>query len=288
MERIIPRLLRVMPDRLYVQLLYLKTHRRFLCLRRPRTFDEKLQWYKLYYRDPLMTTLSDKYEVRGYLQAAGHGNLLNELYGVYDSPMEIDFASLPRSFVIKATHGSGMNIICKDKAGLDWQKCRASLDRWLATDYFHCGRQWAYKNIRPRLVCEKYLENEEFAELIDYKFYCYHGQPEVLFVCTGRYHPQGVQYNAYDMNWRRIYTYKGRPCSELAIEKPCNLDAMIAVVRDLCRNFPFVRVDLYAIKEKIIFGEFTFYPDNGVIPFTPSRYNYFFGDFFVLPEKKFL
>jgi hypothetical protein len=283
MQPLLRKLARLLPDKAFVHLLYLKTHGHFLHLRDPRTFDEKLQWYKLYYRDPLMTALSDKYEVRKYLEAQGHGGLLNELYGVYDRAEEIDFAALPPRFVLKATHGSNMNIICRDKASLDQDGARALMKRWLQTNFFYSGRQWAYKNITPRLVCEKYLENEEFHELLDYKFYCYAGKPEVLFVCSGRYGGSGVAYNAYDMNWKRIHTFKGKPASELAIEKPANFAAMVAVARELCGGFPFIRVDLYSIQGKLVFGEFTFYPDSGVVPFTPDRYNYFFGDLFVLP-----
>jgi hypothetical protein len=276
---------RLLSDKAYVRLLYLKTHRRFLRLGRPRVFDEKLQWYKLYYRDPLMTTLSDKYEVRKYLQARGFGHLLNDLYGVYDRVEEIDLAALPSSFVLKATHGSNMNIICRDKRDLDWDGARAVMRNWLRTNYFHAGRQWAYKDIRPRLICEKYLENEEFHQLIDYKFYCYGGKPEVLFVCTGRYDPRGVAYNAYDMQWKRIDTFKGKPASDLVIEKPETFNAMVDVAGELCGSFPFIRVDLYSIKGTLVFGEFTFYPDNGTVPFTPDEFNYFFGDLFVLPGR---
>jgi hypothetical protein len=284
MKRLLRWLSRALPDKAYVRALYFRSHGRFLSLRHPRTFDEKLQWYKLFYRDPIMTTLSDKYAARLYLEAGGHGALLNELYGVYDRAEEVDFAALPARFVLKATHGSGMNIICRDKESFDADGARARMKSWLRTNYFYSGRQWAYKDIRPRLICEKYLENEEFRELIDYKFYCYRGRPEVLFVCSGRHSASGVAYNAYDMNWNRIYTFKGKPASELVFAKPENFVAMVAVAGELCKGFPFIRVDLYSIRGKLIFGEFTFYPDSGVVPFSPDRYNYFFGDLFVLPS----
>ena len=284
-KRFLRRLARILPDKTYVRLVYLKSHGHFLHLRHPRTFDEKVQWYKVYYRDPLMTTLSDKYEVRKYLQAKGYGGLLNELYGVYESADEIDLATLPTSFALKATHGSGMNIICRDKKHLDWEKCRRLLKQWLATNHFYSGRQWAYKNIKPRLICEKYLQNEECNELIDYKFNCYQGKPELLFVCTGRNTAAGRRYDAYDLNWDRIYTFQGESGKAPEIAKPVNMGAMIDVARDLSENFPFVRVDLYSIKKEIVFGELTFYPLSGMVPFFPNRYNYFFGDFFVLPEK---
>lgn len=235
-----------------------------------------------------MTTLTDKYEVRTYIEDKGFAGILNELYGVYDTVEEIDFSKLPESFALKATHGSGMNIICKDKRNLNREACRSLMKKWLKTNYYDDGRQWAYKDIKPRLICEKYLENEEFNELLDYKFYCYNNKPEVLFVCTGRFSAEGVKYNAFDMNWNRIYAYKGKPCSDLVIEKPDNLEAMIDVAGELCKGFPFIRVDLYTVKEKIIFGELTFYPDNGRCPFTPDRYNYFFGDFFILPDRKLI
>lgn len=283
MRRFLNAISRVLPDAAYVHLLYLKAHGRVLNLKRPRTFNEKLQWYKLNCRAPLMTVLSDKYAVRGHLESAGYGGLLNELYGVYDRVEEIDLDALPERFVIKATHGSSMNIICRDRRALDWDRCRRELRRWLRTNFYFSGRQWAYRGIRPRLICEKYLENEEFGELLDYKFYCFSGQPEVLWVCSGRHGRRGVAYSAYDMEWRRLNIRKGRPASELAITKPENFAAMVEVARELCTGFPFVRVDLYLVGEKLIFGEFTFYPDSGTVPFSPDAYNRFFGDLFVLP-----
>ncbi len=277
--------MRVLPDKLFIHLFYRETYGHFPNLNDPKTFDEKLQWYKLYYRKQIMTTLTDKYEVRGYLKDKGFASILNELYGLYSNVDEIDFSKLPERFVIKATHGSGMNIICRDKESLNWKKCRRSMNRWLKRNFYYYGREWAYKDIAPRLICEKYLENDEFNELIDYKFYCYNNKPEVLFVCTGRFSAEGVRYNAYDIDWNRIYAYKGKPSSPLAIEKPANLNAMIDIAGELCQGFPFIRVDLYSIKEQIVFGELTFYPDSGVRPFTPDKYNYFFGDLFILPEK---
>ncbi len=275
---------RLLTDKAYVRLLYLKNHGRLPRLRHPRTFNEKLQWYKLYHRDPLMTILSDKYEVRKYLQARGHGSLLNELYGVYDSADEIDFSNLPDRFVLKATHGSNMNIICRDKKALDWRECRRSLTRWLRSNYFYSGRQWAYKNIKPRLVCEKYLQSDGFDELIDYKFYCFHGRPRVMWICTGRYGSGGLRYNAFDMDGSRMPVFKGRAESDRPIVKPDNFAAMVATARALSGGIPFVRVDLFSVKGKLIFGEFTFYPDSGVIPFSPEPYNLIFGDWFALPE----
>ncbi len=277
--------MRILPDKLLIRLRYFKVYGYFPNLKTPRTFDEKIQWYKLYYRNPLMTNLTDKFAVRKYIENKGLATILNELYGVYNSTNEINLSKLPNSFVLKATHGSSMNIICKDKNNLTWGECCRTMNRWLKTNYFYPGREWAYKNIKPRLICEKYLENKEFHELIDYKFYCYNNKPEVLFVCTGRFSAEGLKYNTYDMHWNKIYAYKGKPCSNLIIEKPNNFSAMIDIAEKLCKGFPFVRVDLYSVKDQIIFGELTFYPDGGLVPFTPDNYNLVFGDYFKLPDK---
>lgn len=279
------RFLKVLPDNLFIYLLYWEAYGYFPNLNDPKTFDEKLQWYKLYYRVPLMTTLTDKYEVRLYLEDKGFAGILNEFYGVYNGVDEIDFFKLPERFVIKATHGSSMNIICKDKESLNWETCRRLMNKWLKRNYYHMGREWVYKDIKPRLICEKYLENEEFNELIDYKFYCYNNKPEVLFVCTGRFSADGLKYAAYDLAWNRIYAHKGRLSSDFVMEKPDNLQDMSTIASELCQGFPFIRVDLYSVKGKIIFGELTFYPDCGIGPFTPDQYNYFFGDLFILPDK---
>jgi hypothetical protein len=272
-------------DRLFLSFMFNRTYGRPPDFRSPKIFDEKILWYNLYYKNPIMTIVADKYAVRGYLEKKGFGWLLNKLYGVYDTAEEIDLDRLPEQFVIKATHGSSMNIICRDKKELDWGKCQQSMRKWLQSNYFNHRREWAYKNIKPRLICEKYLENEEYRELLDYKFYCYNNRPAVVFVCTGRYGADGVKYNAYDMDWKRIQLCKGKPSSALKVERPSSFVAMIDVARELCKGFPFVRVDLYSIREKLIFGELTFYPDAGLCPFTPLEYNNFFGDLFALPDK---
>lgn len=285
MKKILWKISKILPDKLVINLLYRDVYGCYPDLKNPRTFDEKIQWYKLYYRNPLMTALADKYAVRKYVEEKGLAAILNELYGVYDNADEIDLSGLPDRFIIKATHGWNMNFTCKDKKSLHWSECCRTMNGWLKTNHYASAREWSYKNIKPRLICEKYLENEAFHELIDYKFYCYNSKPEVLFVCTGRFSPGGVKYNAYDMNWNRIYAYKGKPCSDLVIEKPKTFEFMVSVAEKLCEGFPFVRIDLYSLEDRVIFGEATFYPDAGFVPFTPEHYNFVFGDYFILPEK---
>lgn len=276
---------RLLSDRRAIGLQFKSVYGHLPDLLHPRTFDDKIQWYKLYYRKPVMTELSDKYRVREYVSRNGLGHILNELYGVYDRVDQIAWESLPEAFVLKATHGCGMNIICRNKRDLDWRESRRTLKRWLNKNHFWYGREWAYKNVPPRIVCEKYLENKEYGELIDYKFYCYGGKPAVVFVCCGRFCPEGVRYDCYDLSWRRIPVCKGRPAAGLNLERPRRFDEMVAIAAKLCGDFPFIRVDLYLVNDAIFFGELTFYPDNGIVPFSPPEYNQFFGDFFVLPDN---
>lgn len=271
-------------DRAVVERQFRRVYGRPLDLEHPVTFDEKLQWYKLYYRRWIMTDLSDKYKVRDYVAGKGLGHILNELYGVYERAADVPFDDLPGAFVLKANHGSGWNVICKDRRQLDARRVRRRLDRWLRTNYYHFGREWAYKHIQPLILCERYLENEEFGELIDYKFYCYGGVPEVIFVCCGRFNARGLRYDAYDMAWNRIPAYKGKPATGLDLPRPPDFETMREIARVLSEGFPFIRVDLYSVKGRIYFGELTFYPDNGLVPFTPDSYNQFFGDFFILPD----
>lgn len=276
---------RFLSDKKHIELQYKSVYGHFPDLVHPRTFDEKLQWYKLYYRNPLMTKLADKHRVREYVIQKGLGHILNEQYGVYARVDQIALESLPAAFVLKANHGSGMNLICKNKQDLDWNASRRLLRRWLKKNYYRKGREWAYKDIPPRIVCEKYLENEEFGELIDYKFFCYGGKPEAVFVCSGRFSADGVRYDCYDLSWRRIPVYKGRPASGLHLDQPSRFAEMAAIATKLADEFPFIRVDLYLVRDAIVFGELTFYPDNGTGPFSPAEYNRFFGDFFVLPDR---
>lgn len=280
------RTINYLPDELCGRLQYYGYHGSFPDLDNPRTFNEKILWYKLFYHDSLMTMAADKLGVRALVKERGLSHILNELYGVYSDVDQIQPEKLPEKFVLKATHGWNMNTICSDKSSLDWRKEQKKIRKWLKINWYWKGKQWAYKNIQPQIVCEKFLHNEEFNDLLDYKFYCYNGKPEVLFICAGRQSSEGVGYDAFDMEWNRIPVFKGKPAAELNVPCPENLAEMIEITKTLCAGFPFVRVDLYNVDQRILFGELTFYPDNGKVPFSPEKYNDYFGDFFQLPEKR--
>lgn len=242
----------------------------------PKTFSEKLQWMKLNLRSDLMSTCVDKYEVGNYIRDKGYGNLLPKIYGLYDSVYQIDWEVLPEQFVIKATHGSNWNLIVKDKKEIDkwiWEKV---FEIWLDDNIFWPGREWPYKNLKPRLMSEEYLEDKS-GGLMDYKIFCFHAEPHFVQVNVGRGTDEHAQ-NFYDMEWNLLPFGKHLPPNpNIKIAPPSRLHRMAEIAKDLAAPFPFVRVDFYEVDGKIIFGEMTFFPKSGLPDFTLPGYDEKFG-----------
>jgi hypothetical protein len=254
-----------------------------LNLQDPRTFNEKIQWMKLYYKDPLLSVCTDKYMVRDYVKGKGLDWILNDMHGLYERTGDIDLSLLPEQFVMKATHGSGWNIICKNKASLDWKAEFKRMDGWLMKNYFWQHREWAYKNIRPRIMCEKYLESD--GQLIDYKIFCFNGEPRLLLLCIDRFSEGGLKVDFYDLEFNRLPFIRFYPNSDKKISAPPNFDKMIEISRALAEDFPFVRVDSYNIAGKITFGELTFYPGDGTEPFHALEHDEIVGSYLRLPDR---
>jgi len=255
-------------------------------LKNPETFNEKLQWLKLYWRDPRGTVCADKYAVRAYVQSKIGGHFLNEFYALYDRVEDINIAELPDSFVLKATHGSGWNIICYDKRSLDWDKAFADMKTWLASNYYNAteyDREWVYKNIKPHIICEKYLATENKLPT-DYKIFCFNGKPRIIQVNTDR--DTTLKIDFYDLGWNRLpCRLKEHPNSGKALSCPGNFNAMLEASRALAADFVFVRTDFYLIDGKIIFGEMTFFPNSGLKAFVPQEYDHILGDMLTLPKE---
>jgi len=231
-----------------------------------------------------MPVCSDKYEVRNYLIQKGYGSLLNELIAVFESVDKIDVAKLPEKFVLKATHASGWNLICKDKKGINWWIWKRIIKSWLQHNFFWYGREWNYKDMKPRLVCEKYMEDES-GGLMDYKFFCFNGNPKFVQANKGRGKKVHAQ-NFYDLDWKLQPFGKDLiPIPEIEIPKPKSMEQMIEIAKDLAIPFPYVRVDFYEVHEKIIFGELTFFPASGMPDFVPTDYDKIVGEMLVLPKK---
>ena len=256
-------------------------------LENPIKFNDKLQWLKLNWHDPVATKCADKYEVREIIKEKIGEEYLNELIGVYESVDEIDIDKLPDKFVLKGTHGSGFNIICKDKSKMNWDEEFKKMRRWLRTNYYLQNREWVYKDIKPRIICEKYLSQEgNQSSLIDYKFYCFNGEPTYCQVIRGRGEKETIDF--YDTEWNHM-PFNGLrelPMSDEKFEKPKKYEKMIELAKELAGDFPFVRVDFYYVKDEIIFGELTFFPLSGMGKFTPDEWDYKLGDLLQLPEKE--
>lgn len=264
-------------DQKFIEKYYLQRFGREIDLQNPKTFSEKIQWIKLNYRNNLMTRCADKFEVRDYIKEKNLDYILNDIYGVYDAVSEIDLSKLPNEFVLKATHGSGWNSICYNKESLNWKDEFKKIEEWLNTNYYNIGREWVYKNIKPRIICEKLLIDEESSLPKDYRFFCFNGQPKLIQVDVDQ--SQGRKRNIYDINWNKMAFEHGFPMSKSTHKKPKNLSLMIEIAEKLSEDFPFVRVDLYNINGKIYFGELTFYPGNGFGVFKPDVYDSVIGSY---------
>lgn len=260
-----------------------RSNGKILNLDNPKTFSEKQQWYKLNSKNPLMQICADKYAVREYLQKKNYGHLLNELLGVYDNVDNINLEELPQQFVIKGAHGSGFNIIVKDKTQLNWKQTKMVLNSWLHQHIAWSGREWVYQDMPRRIIVEKYLEDET-GELRDYKFFCFNGKPQFMQLEVGRYTKHNTR-NFYDMDWNLMPFGKELPHNpDIQIDKPEMFEEMKKIAEDLCQPFQFVRVDLYQVCGKIYFGELTFFPAGGAPDFVPAEYDTIVGNIWKLEK----
>lgn len=276
------------PDRTMVKIQYrLKTGRR-LDLNNPKRFTEKLQWYKLYYRDPLMAQCADKYEVRRYIRQCGLESLLNELYGVYDTPDEIDFNKLPQSFVLKDTLGGGGNsvILVPDKEKLDRENACARMWNWVnePVNKKHPGREWVYDGRKHRILVEKYIESDPGnGGLIDYKFFCFQGTAEYLYVIADRELGRQAGMGIFHADFERLDVRRvGEKELSDNMKKPENYDRMRTLAEQIAAPFPEARVDFYNRNGKVIFGEITFFNASGYMLFEPDEFDYIMGEKFSL------
>nr|WP_285841615.1 ATP-grasp fold amidoligase family protein [Psychrobacillus sp. MER TA 171] len=269
-----------------IKLQYKISTGRKLNIKEPRRFTEKIQWYKLNYRDPLMVKCSDKYEVREYISSKGYSDILVPLYGVYNTAEEINFEELPNQFVLKTTNGSHTNIICEDKSTLDIEATKNKLNNWLTAWEGKVGREWAYYGIKPKIICEKLLEKDQNNDLIDYKFFCFNGKPFSLYVIVERYLKDGIKLGIFDTEFNKLsYHRDDIPELKKSINKPEKFEEMLEIAKDLSQDFPHVRVDLYNINGKIYFGELTFYTGSGYHGYSPDEFDYILGERFHIPAQ---
>lgn len=271
--------LKFLPQKFYVKYYYEYYTGKKLDYKNPVEFNQKLSWYKVFYRNPLLPKLVDKYEVRAFVTEKIGEQYLNKCLGVHNSPKEIDWDSLPNKFVIKGVHGCNFNIIVSDKSKLNKTKAKLKMHKWLnRNQYYRGGLEWAYKNVKPRLIVEKYMKDDATNDLIDYKFHCFSGNPKFIIAQSdnlGKYF--------FDLNWNKM-PFGWKKKDKNTIDKPSNLEELVLLSKKLSKGFPFVRVDFYSVNGKSIFGEMTFYPTDARKDFYPDKYNKIVGDYFILPK----
>lgn len=253
-----------------------------LNLKNPQTFNEKLQWLKLYDRNPEYTKMVDKYEVRKYIAEKIGEEYLIPFLGVWDRFDDIDFDKLPDQFVLKCTHDSGGVVICKDKSKLDIEETRKKINRCLKRDFYKLACEWPYKNVKPRIIAEKFMVDELGAELKDYKFFGFNGKVKIMYVASDR--ENELKFDFFDADFNPLNLRHGYPNSKEDIKKPDNFSKMVSIAERLSENIPQLRVDLYSIGSKIYFGELTFFHHAGMVPFDPEEWDKTFGDWIELPE----
>lgn len=287
MAAIVQNFFRWLPDKPYLQLLYRFKMGHRLDLKSPKTFTEKIQWLKLYNRKPEYTRMVDKYAVKKYV-----ADLIGEKYiiptlGVWDKPEDIDWDALPNEFVLKTTHGGGSGgvVICKDKKTFDRNKAILTLRDSMNSDICRSLREWPYKDVKKRVLAEKYMApkdmvNNPIYDLSDYKFFCFNGEPKYCQVIRDRHSKESIDF--YDMNWRHQEFVGLNPVTSSGknlvngvnpVPRPLLLDDMICVCHKLSKNMKFVRIDMYVIDNRIYFGEITFYPASGMGLFNPDKWN---------------
>ena len=277
---------RFLSDEQYISLKWRNCMGYKLDLKSPQTFNEKLQWLKLYDRDPLYTKLVDKFEVKDFISDKIGEEYVIPTIGVWDNVESIDWNKLPDQFVLKCTHDSGGLVICRDKNTLDIKQAKKKLSKSMSFDFYKAGREWPYKNVRRRIIAEKYMEDET-GELRDYKLFCFNGKVKALFIATGRSKgSHNVKFDFFDDNFNHLPFTNGHPNADELPQKPQEFMKMKQLAEVLAEGIPHVRVDFYEVRNQIYFGEMTFYHWSGMVPFKPKEWDYIFGSWLKLPSEQ--
>ncbi len=278
--------LRFVSDEKVIRIKYEEALGKKLNLDNPVTYNEKLQWLKLYDHNPIYTTMVDKVNVKDYVaDKIGSGYIIKTL-GVYNHFDDIDFNKLPNRFVIKCSHDSGGLVICKNKKNFDIKSAKEKIEKCLKRDYFYVHREWPYKDVKHQILIEEYLEDKTDKELRDYKFFCFNGKVKLMFVASNRQGDGDTYFDFFDQKYNHLDIINGHPNAPTIPHKPKNFDKMIELAEKLSKEIPHVRVDFYEVNGKIYFGEMTFFHWSGFVPFEPDEWDKKIGDYIVLPNKK--
>lgn len=266
-------------DEKYLKLIYRIKFKEDLNLDKPITFNEKLNWLKINDRNPYYTKLADKIEVKKIVEEKVGKEYVNPTIKEYNNFDEIDFEELPNKFVLKCNHNSGGLAICTDKAKFNINKAKKDINKSLKENYYYKLREWPYKEIKPRLLIEEYIEDDTEKDLKDYKFFCFNGVPKMVYLTVKN---DNIWENFYDLEFKPIDLIHGMPRYSKEFKKPENFEKMIEIATELSKNIPFVRIDLHNIKGKILFGEYTFYDWGGMMPFKDEKWDKKLGEYIKL------
>ena len=273
----------VKDDETYVKWDYRWGMGHFPDLENPKTYNEKLCWLKIHARNPEYTKLVDKYDAKEYVKGIIGEEHIIPSYGVWDNFDDIDFDALPPQFVLKTTHDSGWVILCKEKSKFDKEAARKKVAASMKHNLYYYHREYPYKDLKPRIIIEKLMEEEGCDSLKDYKFFCFDGKVKMLFVATDR--SVDTRFDFFDRDFNHLPFRQGHPLASKPIEKPEGFEEMIAIAEKLSKDTPHVRVDLYNINGKIYFGELTFFHFGGIVPFIPGDWDYKIGEWLNLPKE---
>ena len=274
----------LIPDKTYLKWQYRANLGKKLNLKNPQTFNEKLQWLKLHNKQPLFTQMVDKYAVRDYVAAKIGEERLVPLLGVWDRAEDIDFDALPDKFVLKCNHDSGSVIICKDKSTFDREAAVKKLRKKLKRDMFYWSREWPYKNISKKIICEEFMQDQNFDVLNVFKVMNFsNGNQIIQVIQDDKTEKESIDY--FDPKWNRLEMKQGFPNSEVPLPKPKTLDTMLSLAKELSEGFPFLRTDFYEINGEVYFSEFTFFSDAGMCKFEPKDWDMKLGSWMELPSK---
>jgi len=276
---------RIIPDKIYINLRYKRAFNARVNWKKPQSFNEKLQWMKVYDRNPMYTKLVDKYEVKEYVSSVLGKKYVIPTIGVYDNFEDIDFNLLPEQFVMKCTHDSGSVKMCQSKRDFNIHEVRKHFNERMKKNLYYGGREWAYKNVKPRIIIEPLLVDEDQQGIKDYKFFCFDGEVKALFVATDRGVPNtDVKFDFFDSQYNHLPIKNGHENAEVTPAKPEGFEDMIKVARKLSKGFRQVRIDLYYVNSSILFGEMTFYHHCGFVPFEPQEWDNKFGEWINLEK----
>ncbi len=278
---------RILNDKVYLKIKFFIKMKKKLNLKNPQTFNEKLQWLKLYDRRNVFTKMVDKYDAKKYVADIIGKEYIIPTIDIYDCFEEIDFDKLPNQFVIKCTHDSCGLVIVRDKKKINIEDIKTKIEKSLKYNYYYSNREWPYKNVKPRIIIEKYMQDRDLKELRDYKFYCFNGHPKYLYVSEGLENHATAKIEFFDMNFKSApFGRNDFKKFDKKPEKPKQFEKMQELAKILSSGVPFLRVDFYEINGKIYFGELTFSPCGGFMHFEPEEWDYKLGQMIDLHSVK--